>query len=86
MKLYYLDDGPDERGRRRFELVWEDPLGAYRKEPSVLDGQPVGYRRAQVFHDVPAEHVERLQGAGCVVTEEDGPSPYEATKVSRRRR
>jgi hypothetical protein len=38
----------DSRGRATYIVEWVDTQGIYRPEP-YTDGQPVGYRRGQVF-------------------------------------
>jgi hypothetical protein len=45
--IEFRDAGPDPLGRRRFCLYWRDGDGVAR--PEMLDGHPVGHRRAQVF-------------------------------------
>jgi hypothetical protein len=49
-RVEHLDGGPDERGRRRYYLYWNDVGGVNRPEPSKEDGRPVGYRRGQIFY------------------------------------
>ena len=59
----YLDDGPDDRGRRTYFLHWEADRvpSEYRPQPHPADGEPVGYRRAQIFH------TDRAPPPGAVV-------------------
>lgn len=52
LAIQFHDRGPDALGRRQFTLTWTEPDGVYRKELGK-DGQPVGYRRGQVFHADP---------------------------------
>ncbi len=51
--LIFDDDGPDSLGRRSFTLIWTDPDGIFRPEPSLYDGKPVGFRRGQCFRTKP---------------------------------
>jgi len=55
--ITYHDDGPDDLGRRRFTVDWDDSGGIFRPEIH-FDGEPVGHRRAQVFFCDPS----RLEG------------------------
>ena len=57
--ITYLDAGPDSQGRRFFVVDWEDPGGIFRPEPHPADGEPVGYRRGQVFHTDPQNILNR---------------------------
>lgn len=52
-----VDGKPDERGRASFTLYWLEPHGVFRRESSSHDGKPVGYRRAQCYRAVPADHM-----------------------------
>lgn len=51
---------PDDRGRRQFTMEWVNPDGPYISE-MWKDGQPVGFRRGQVFFAVPGPHLERAR-------------------------
>lgn len=55
-RIEFDDSAPDRLGRRHFTLVWEEPKGVFRPEPSKTDGKPVGYRRAQCFFAKPEEY------------------------------
>lgn len=57
VRVIFHDTGPDDYGRRRFSLLWDDPDGVFRPEPSKQDGKPVGYRRGQCFRAKPEEHI-----------------------------
>lgn len=81
-RRYYSDTGPDALGRRRFTLLWEDPRGVFRPEIH-FDGQPVGYRRGQCFHAVPAEQDRQTQRDGHRIVEPGGPCPDVAPKKRR---
>jgi len=56
--IEYYDHGPDTLGRRRFTLYWTSRGGVFRPDPSVDDGQPVGYRRAQCFFCDPSRFAD----------------------------
>jgi hypothetical protein len=59
-------EGPrDDLGRAQFTMTWEDPDGVFRPELGK-DGQPVGYRRGQVFRAVPEDYAAKH---GCTVEE-----------------
>jgi len=83
-RVFYKDAGPDRFGRRSFFLHWEEPDGVFRPEPSILDGKPVGYRRAQVFFTVPAECFANLESRGHRVEIATEPDPYEVAAARRR--
>lgn len=59
----YLDDGPDSQGRRTYFLSWESDRipSEYRPQIHPADGEPVGYRRSQIFH------TDRAPPAGAVI-------------------
>lgn len=61
------ESGPDNRGRRRFVMLWSEPHGVFRHEPSKQDGLPVGYRRGQYFFTHPGEHIRSLESRGHTV-------------------
>lgn len=82
-RVFFKDSGPDRLGRRSFVLLWEEPDGVYRPEPSTLDGKPVGYRRAQVFFTVPAKCFVGLERQGHRVEIATEPDPYEVAHAKR---
>jgi hypothetical protein len=53
-RIRFRDTKPDSYGTRRLTLYWLESDGIFRPEPSVGDGQPIGYRRAQEFRTDPA--------------------------------
>ena len=65
-RRYFHDEGPDSQGRRRFTMTWEEPDGRFEPALSKVDGQPVGYRRAQFFFADPAAQTRNLAERGWV--------------------
>lgn len=84
--VYYSDKGPDEMGRRQYEMNWTDPGNCFIQEPSKLDGEPVGHRRGQVFCGVPGPSFQRLRDDGHEIIEHVGPSPYTIASWARKKR
>jgi len=71
--------GPDKLGRRRFTLEWNETEGCFRHELG-RDGQPVGYRRGQMFFTEPRRHLRRLRKRGFkVVVKREAESQRPAT-------
>lgn len=83
-RRYFHDSGPDDRGRRRFVLCWDNPDGRFALEPSPIDGRPGGYRRAQEFRTNPVAQTRELEKQGHTVEEPDAIDPYDAATHRRK--
>lgn len=80
------NEKPDAYKRRTFFLHWEEPDGVFRPEPSKLDGEPVGYRRAQIFFTDPAAQDADAVRRGDTIVEPEGPDPYAVARAAKNRR
>jgi hypothetical protein len=56
MRTHVALSSPDNFGRVHMSMSYYDATGIFRPEPSVCDGNPVGYRRGQCFFCPPADH------------------------------
>lgn len=66
-----VESAPDKFGKQRFTMMWKDESGVFRPELSLVDGEPVGYRRGQCFHAAIDGYLSKFRAEGVEYLLED---------------